>query len=158
MIFDWTMKTLQRQSAPSSTSIPTRQHINNGISRIPMSMPFKPSTMTQGSMLSNARQVYRKDSGGGPQWYGASDYTYIKKITAIGKNAKTVKPWVKREANGVTVTQPAALAHKSQDRNTKNSRLQRCRAGGSVAPKKKGSLGNTFKSGGCCGSSPGRNY
>ena len=148
------MKPIAEKSAPSAPGIPIRQHINNGISQIPMSMPFKPSTMTQGSILSNARQVYRKDSGGGPNWYGASDYTYIKRITAIGKNANTVKPWVKHEAHGVAVVQPAALSHKSQDRNTKNSRLQRCRAGGSVAPKKKGSLGNTFKSGACCGSSP----
>ena len=141
---------LQTRSAPSSTSIPTKQSINNGVSQIPWSMPFKPSTMTQGSMLANARQVYKQDSGGGPNWYSGSDVTYIRKITAIGKNSTTVKPWCKHGKNGVCVPQPAALAYKSQDRNLKNTRLQRCRAGGSVAPKKKGFIGNRFKSGGGC--------
>ena len=129
-------KNLQMHSAPSSTSIPTKQYNNNGITLIPWTMPFKPATMTQGSMLSNARQVYKKDAGGGPNWYSGSDYTYMKKITAIGKNTNIVKP--------------GGLAQKSDDRNIKNSRLQRCRAGGSVAPKKKGFIGNKFKSGGCC--------
>ena len=143
------MKPLAAASAPSATGIPTRQYINNKITHIPMSMPFKSQTMSQGSTLASARQVYRKDSGGGRNWYAGSDVTYLKKITAIGKNAKTVAPWVKHGAGGA-VPQPAALSTAAQDRNTKNSRLQRCRSGGSAAPPKKGFVGNRFKSGGGC--------
>ena len=111
-----------------------------------MSMPFKSQNMSQGSTLANARQVYRKDSGGGRNWYSGSDVTYMRKITAIGKNAKTTKPWINRG----TVVEPAALSTAGQERNTKKSSLQRCRSGGAVAPAKKGFIGNGFKSGGGC--------
>ena len=142
-------KSLQIRSAPSSTTIPTKQYIDNKMTRIPMAMPFKSQNMSQGSTLANARQVYRKDSGGGRNWYSGSDVTYIRKITTIGKNAKTIKPWINHNAQG-SVVEPAALSTAGQDRNLKNNRLQRCRSGGSAAPPKKGFIGNRFKGGGCC--------
>lgn len=139
-------KSLQIRSAPSSSSIPTKQYVDNKITRIPMAMPFKSQNMTQGSTLANARHVYRKDSGGGQNWYSGSDVTYNRKITAIGKNAKTIKPWINQGA----VVEPAALSTAGQDRNLTKSRLQRCRSGGTVAHPKKGFIGNRFKSGGGC--------
>lgn len=142
-------KNLQIRSAPSSTSFPTKQYIDNKITHIPMAMPFKSQNMSQGSTLANARQVYRKDSGGGRNWYSGSDVTYMRKITAIGKNAKTIRPWLNHGLKS-EVVQPAALSTAGQDRNLKKSRLQRCRSGGSVAPSKKGFIGNRFKSGGRC--------
>lgn len=142
-------KSLQIRSAPSSSSVPTKQYIDNKITRIPMTMPFKSQNMSQGSTLANARRVYREDSGGGRNWYSGSDVTYIRKITAIGKNAKTIKPWIKHGTQGAVV-EPAALSTAGQDRNFTNSRLQRCRSGGSAAPLKKGFVGNRFKGGGCC--------
>ena len=123
-------KNMQINSAPSSSSIPTKQYINNKLSFIPMTMPFKSQTMTQGASLANARQVYRKDSGGGRNWYSGSDVTYLRKINAIGKNAKTVKSWNTSLTPGMSTA--------SQDRNTTNNRLKKCRSGGSVAPPKKG--------------------
>jgi hypothetical protein len=107
-------KSLQIRSAPSSTSIPTKQYVDNKIARIPMAMPFKSQNMTQGSTLANARHVYRKDSGGGQNWYSGSDVTYLRKITAIGKNAKTIKPWINQGA----VVEPAALSTAGQDRRS----------------------------------------
>ena len=142
-------KNLQIRSAPSSTSIPTKQYIDNKVTRIPMAMPFKSQNMSQGSTLANARQVYRKDSGGGRNWYSGSDVTYMRKITAIGKNAKTIKPWINHTTQGAVV-EPAALSTAGQDRNITKSRLQRCRSRGPVAPPKKGFIGNRFKSGGGC--------
>ena len=115
-------KKLELNSAPSSRS--SQQTIlNNAVTMIPWSMPFKPSTMPQGSMFSSARNIYRQDAGGGANWYNGSDVTYIKKITAIGKEGAYV-------SNGLSYAAP--------DRNTLNSRLKKCRSGGSVAPKKKG--------------------
>ena len=47
-------KSLQIRSAPSSTTIPTKQYIDNKMTRIPMAMPFKSQNMSQGSTLANA--------------------------------------------------------------------------------------------------------
>lgn len=116
------------------------------MTHIPMSMSFKSQNMSQGSTLANARQVYRKDAGGGRNWYAGSDVTYIRRITAIGMNAKTIKPWVNRGK----FAEPAALSTAGQDRNITKRSIQRCRSHGSVAPPKKGFIGNRFKSGGGC--------
>jgi hypothetical protein len=142
------MKPLAVASAASPPGFPTRQYISNKISHIPMSMPFKSQTMTQGSSLSNDRSAYRNNSigeyrydtahnkelYGGRSRYGGSDITYMRRVRAIGKNANTIKSWVKPGAG----IQPAALSSAMQDRNIKNARQRKCRSGGSVAPPKKG--------------------
>ena len=125
-------------STVGSSSFPTRQHINNGITTVHMGMPFKPDTMTQGSSFSNARREYIKDSGGGQNWYASSDYIHLKKINTIGKSS--TKQGLSRFA---------PMSFKSPDRTSRNSALARVRGGGSVAPKKKGAIENTYK-GKCC--------
>jgi len=142
MYMQFTYKT----TGPSS--VPVRSHMNNGVASLPapatqenptiMNMPFKPATMAQGSMFSNARRVYVEDGGGGPNWYSSSDVTYLKKITAIGKSS-TRLPVGKK-----------SLAYKSTDKTVRNSAVARCRSGGCVAPKKKGAIANPFKGSGCC--------
>jgi hypothetical protein len=118
-------------------SFPVKQHIPNNLTQAKMGMPFKPNTMAQGSMFSNARITYTKEGGGGKNWYAASDYIQLKRINAIGKSStKTGLP-----AN-------APLSFAGVDQTSRKDGLARCRAGGCTAPKKKGALENTFKSGG----------
>tara|TARA_A200000113_G_C8666951_1_gene291023 strand:+ start:81 stop:467 length:387 start_codon:yes stop_codon:yes gene_type:complete len=89
--------------------------------------PFKPSTMAQGSMLSNAKMVYNRQGGGGKNWYDSSDVTAQRRRMAIGKNASRL---------GLNNGQPSSYA--TQNINTVRSAKQRVRSGGCVAPAKKG--------------------
>ena len=73
-------------------------------------------------MFSIARNVYRKDAGGGQNFFDSSQLTYLKKNNAIGKSSYTNQD----------------LAFSSKDNNAVNQSLRRVRNGGSVAPKKKG--------------------
>lgn len=124
------MEYTYRTNGPSSI-FSNRTILNNSITNAERGNPFKPSTMSQGSMFSNARAVYIKDSGGGQRNnYSGSDYIYLKKINAIGKSS--------------TITN-SNLSYSGVDKNYKNSKLARVRSGGSVAPKKKGAIENTFK-------------
>jgi hypothetical protein len=103
---------------------------NNGITKAVMGSPFKPDTMSQGSMLSNALHSYANNSGGLKKktWgHGAEEQTMYKKIQAIGKVATKA---------GLPADSP--LSYKSVDRTFRNSALARCRASGCTAPKKKG--------------------
>ncbi len=106
---------------------------NNGISNAFMGSPFKPNTMSQGSMLSNAMHSYVNNSGGIKKkktWgHGAEEYTMYKKIQAIGES--TTKA-------GLASDSP--LSYKSTDRTSRNSAVARCRASGCTAPKKKGAI------------------
>lgn len=103
---------------------------NNGIV---IGSPFKPNTMTQGSDLSNALSSYTSDSGSVKNSFkksfghGSEEYTFYKKIQAIGKSRRSV---------GVD----NLSSYKSVESTSRNSALARCRSSGSVAPKKKGAL------------------
>lgn len=123
------------------SSIPIRQHINNGYTTAYMGMPFKPDTMTQGSEFSRARKVYNRDAGGGQNWFSSSQHIELKKINAIGKSS------INRRATNNSMQHFNKMSFRSQERNSRNSALARVRGGGSVAPKKKGAIANTFKSG-----------
>lgn len=102
---------------------------NNGIV---IGSPFKPNTMTQGSDLTNALSSYTSDSGSiknsfKKTWgHGSEEYTFYRKIQAIGKSRKS----------GVGILS----SYKSVDATSRNSALARCRSSGSVAPKKKGAI------------------
>ena len=118
-----------KTTGPSST--PIRSYRNNGISYVRFGMPFKSQTMTQGSLLSNSRKTFTKDAGGGQNWYSSSDVILLKRITAIGK--------------GTIKLDNSPLTFKNYDKNVVNTRRQKTRAGGCVAPKKKGAIENPFK-------------
>jgi len=139
-------KQLEMRSARAPPSIPIRSSRDNKITPVPMSMPFKSTNMTQGGSLASARKVYRSDAGGGRNWYASSAVTAVRRITAIGLNAKTVVPWTSLSG----VPQPAALSTAKGDRNVSRSHLRRCRSGGARAPLKKGCIGSRFQGGGCC--------
>jgi hypothetical protein len=99
---------------------------NNGII---VGSPFKPSSMTQGGDLSNALRSYAANSGGVKNAFkksfghGSEEYTFYKKIQAIGSSAGK---------------SGSLLSYKSVEYTSRNSALIRCRSGGCVAPKKKG--------------------
>ena len=67
---------------------------------------------------------------------GASDRTARMKARAIGKSS--------------VGAEGKPMSFKAFDRNTVNHRRQKTRAGGAVAPKKKGAIANPNGSGGCC--------
>jgi hypothetical protein len=125
-----------------------KQNTNNGnISNVKMAMPsqFYPSSNT--NIFSSARNAYINNVGKGPlstleytkkkKWNNAcsSQLTYMKRINAIGKSS-IQSPLTQQE-----------LSFRSQDTTSRNDALRKCRAGGCVAPKKKGA-NREFKSGG----------
>jgi hypothetical protein len=106
---------------------------NNGITKAVMGSPFKPNTMSQGSMLSNALHSYANNAGAikhKKTWgHGAEEYTQYKKIQAIGKVATK---------DGLAID--SELSYKSSDTTSRKSAVARCRASGCTAPKKKGAV------------------
>lgn len=110
---------------------------NNGITNVMNGSPFKPNTMTQGSELSNALKCYTNNSGdvlganGKKTWgCGSGQYISYKKIQAVGKTA-----------NKIGLFDDSLLGYKSgNDLTSRNIALNRVRAQGSVAPKKKGAF------------------
>lgn len=137
-------------------SIPTKQHLNNGMTTAYMGMPFKPDTMTQGSDFSRARRLYSRvdtfrTSGSldrtnhnttqhlptQKQFTSSDQRIAMRKMGAIGKSS--MKQGLHRNA---------PFSFRSQERNSRNTALAKVRGGGTVAPKKKGAIENMFKSGG----------
>ena len=108
-------------------SIPLKQADNNNLTHSLMGMPFKPNTMAQGNMFSMYRKAYIKKSGGGQGFFDASQYVELKKINATGKSSTNV------------LNQPqGAMSFSGVDPNSVRDGKKKCRAGGCVAPKKKG--------------------
>ena len=85
-------------------------------------MPAKFYTSMGSNMFSIARNVYKKDAGGGQNFFDSSQYIYLKKINAVGQSSYTTNN----------------LAFSSKDNNVVKQSLRYVRSGGSVAPKKKG--------------------
>ena len=101
----------------------TQQNIPNNTSHVVMGAPFKPDTMAQGSIFSNARQAYVRQGGGGMGWFQASQYTSLRTIVATGKSSTN--------ASG------GLFSFAGKDPNSARDGLTRCRAGGCTGPKKK---------------------
>ena len=84
-------------------------------------MPGKFGVASNGSMFSNARSVYNADAGGGKNYHPSSSYTYLKKITAIGKSSSLVP---------IRPNNKQQLAFAKGNRNVVNSALSKVRGGG----------------------------
>ena len=117
------------------SSIHRKSHLNNGITTVKMGMPFKPNTMAQGSMFSNARAEFTENVSSVSEtkkWYGSagsrttSSYISSKRNRSIGKSS-TMQGLSKGSEH----------QYKSNDKAIRNTALARCRAGGCTAPKKK---------------------
>jgi len=100
-----------------------------------MGMPFKPNTMAQGSMFSNARVEFTENVSNvsdTKKWYGSagsrttSSYISSKRNRSIGKSS-TMQG----------LSEGSEHQYKSNDNAIRNTALARCRAGGCTAPKKK---------------------
>jgi hypothetical protein len=121
------MSQLQPFETTGPASIPLKQADNNNLTQALMGMPFKPNTMAQGNMFSMYRKAYVKKSGGGEGFFDASQYIELKKINATGKSSTNVIPG------------PGGLmSFSGVDPNSARDGKKKCRAGGCVAPKKKG--------------------
>ena len=117
------------------SSIHRKSHLNNGVTTIKMGMPFKPNTMAQGSMFSNARAEFTENVSSVSEtkkWYGSagsrttSSYISSKRNRSIGKSS-TMQG----------LSEGSEHQYKSNDKAIRNTALARCRAGGCTAPKKK---------------------
>ena len=116
-------------STVGPASIPLKQADNNNETHALMGMPFKPNTMAQGNMFSMFRRAYVKKSGGGEGFFDSSQYIALKKINATGKSS----------TNAVNHTNANnAMSFSGVDPNSVRDGKRKCRAGGCVAPKKKG--------------------
>uniref|UniRef100_A0A6C0IK60 Uncharacterized protein n=1 Tax=viral metagenome TaxID=1070528 RepID=A0A6C0IK60_9ZZZZ len=120
------MSSLQPFETTGPASIPLKQADNNNQTRALMGMPFKPNTMAQGNMFSMFRKAYIKKSGGGEGFFDASQYIELKKINATGKSSTNV------------INAPNYMSFSGVDPNSVRDGKRYCRAGGCVAPKKKG--------------------
>ena len=104
-----------------------KQVNRNGIVYTRGGSAFKPSTMTQGSTLSNNIKVFKSKAGGGTNSFSSSDVTAQRRRIAIGKNATRL---------GIPSGKPSQ--YKSNGPIPRKQALARVRGGGSVAPPKKG--------------------
>ena len=138
---------------PAVQGILVKQADNNAVLSAPSSMPAKFYPSDGGNDFAMGRAVYMRTlgganyaspasssycQGGSKKWAGqyhdAELYTERKRNNAIGESS------INR--NGVPLT------FRSNDDTIRNTRLQRCRAGGCTAPPKKGALNSGFQSGG----------
>ena len=119
-----------------ASSVPRKSHMNNGITSVKGGMPFKPNTMSQGNIFSLARIEFSENTHSEhvtKKWYGSSNsrtsssHLSTKRNREIGKNS-TMQG----------LPDGSKLSYKSSDKTIRNTALNRCRAGGCVAPKKKG--------------------
>jgi hypothetical protein len=96
---------------------------NNGYTYFRGGSPFKPNTMTQGSILPSSNQlfIYKKS------YNDASSVIEKNKRIAIGKNRGRV---------GLSQGMPSSYA--SVNKNTVKHAVAMIRGGGSVSPPKKG--------------------
>ncbi len=106
----------------SISSGSNNRYSGNSILRGQGAMPAKFYPSAGSNMFSIARNVYKKDAGGGQNFFDSSQLTYLKKNNAIGQSSIT-------QSN---------LAFSGVNKNTSKQAIRKVRSGGSVAPKKKG--------------------
>jgi len=113
------------------------QHRNNKIQTAYGAQPpsFYPSTQGYTGYL-NERKTFRADAGGGQAYHDSSEYTRLKKITAVGKSSYKV---------GLPSNAPHSYGF--VDRSFVATAKQRVRSGGCTAPKKKSALNNPSSTG-----------
>lgn len=97
---------------------------------------FYPATQGYTS-YGNARKTYIKDAGGGQGYHDSSQLTELKRITAVGKSTT-------QHQNHLA----SGFSNGGPDRSFTATARQRARSGGCTAPKKKGALNNSYRSGG----------
>lgn len=138
---------------PAVQGILVKQADDNAVMSCPSAMPSKFYPSDGGNDFAMGRATYLRTlggahyaspansaycQGGSKKWatqnHDSELYTERKRNNAIGQSSIN--------ANGVP------LSFRSNDQTIRNTRLQRCRAGGCTAPPKKGALNSGFQSGG----------
>jgi cytochrome b involved in lipid metabolism len=129
-----------RFNGPSDQGILLKNRGNNAQLDSKMAMPQKFYPSAGDSMFSTARKTFITEYGNGENILNkhsdSSQYIHVKKFNAIGKSSQ------------LNISRENPLSFRAQDTTSRNSAIRRCRSGGCVAPKKKGALENTYKSGG----------
>ena len=118
------MSNLSFPLIPCACKTPATKVATNNVVGKSGLMPAKFGVASNGSMFSNARSVYNADAGGGKNYHPSSSYTYLKKITAIGKSSSIVPV---RPSNN-----KQQLAFAGGNRNVVNSALSKVRGGGAA--------------------------
>lgn len=153
-----------RYTGPADQGILLKNRGNNAKLSSKMAMPQKFYPSAGDSMFSDARKIYRVDAmsthnlnklnkqdyhtskipatGIPIKHTDSSQHLYMKKAKAIGQSSQYISS---KKSN---ISEQYPLSFRAQDTTSRNSALSRVRAGGCVAPKKKGALENKFKSGG----------
>jgi len=140
-------------SGPPDQGILIKQADNNAVLSGPAAMPSKYYPSDGGNDFAMGRSVYVRTLGGAnyaspfnsaycqggfKKWASQNHDTelYIerKRNNAIGQSSLNAKGGL--------------LSFRSNDQTIRYTRLQRCRAGGCTAPRKKGALNSGFQSGG----------
>ena len=125
-----------RFNGPPCQTILIKQRGNNALLSGKMVMPQKYNPSSGDSYFAMARNEYSHNSGSTPsnkeKTFDAcnndqSGYIQRRKMNAVGKG---------------TMINTTPFSFRSSDNNTVNTRLQRCRSGGCVAPAKKGASSN----------------
>lgn len=124
------------------TSFPLKQINNNAQTKAYMGMPFKPSTMTQGSDFAIGRQGFINNVGypsGSEQFIQQTQYAKKKKFNN-SSGEQTNKRKMTAVGKSSVNTNNNLMTFSASDNATVNSALAKCRGGGCVAPKKKGAI------------------
>lgn len=125
------------------SSFPSKSVNKNGV--LNSGMPFKSVNMSQGNTFSSNRLLFSSyvtplnniREGHNMLKFSSSDVISRKKSIAIGRNSKKIG-----------LPNNSNLSYKNTENNSVKSALTRVRGGGCIAPKKKSSIYNTYKSGG----------
>ena len=128
-----------KTNGPSST--PIKQCGNNAVLTSTGAMPAKFGSAVGSSMFARARKVFADTPTEKTVYSDSSSRIEVLKNRAVGKSSTKT---------GLSPNAPLAFSDQGNS-NVVNSALRKCRAGGSVAPPKKGA-NTAFKSGGgkCC--------
>ena len=124
-----------------SAEFPTKQVNNNKITNATMGMPFKPTTMTQGASFPMGRRTFINKVSNTSETQQQQQPILSKKKKFNNTAGEHIN---KRKNNAIgnfsTNHLSQEMSFSGIDKPTVNSALRKARSGGSVAPKKKGSV------------------
>ena len=146
--------TLRAQfNGPPDQGMLIKQADNNAVLSSPSAMPSKFYPSDGGNEFSMGRHVYLRTLGGANYESPASSAYCQGGSKKWATQNHDTELYIERKRNNAIGqssinTNGVPLSFRSNDSTIRNTRLQRCRAGGCTAPRKKGALNSGFQSGG----------
>ena len=140
-------------TGPADQHVLIKQADNNAVLSAPSAMPAKFYPSDGGNDFAMGRAVYLRTLGGA-NYASAASSAYCqggsKKWAVQNHDTELYIERKRNNAIGQSSINAAGvpLSFRSNDNTIRNTRLQRCRAGGCTAPRKKGALNSGFQSGG----------